>query len=570
MTSPQLQTFRDNLAANTLTDAERGALLAALDQFLPIFPQPDDISAASEDMPAIAIDWVSALFTIQGPGGTPVPTTDLTDVTGTAPIVVTSPTAATRNVALAAGALPIFRVANIAALQALTIAAPATVDSVGASWTYEPAGALAVDGITVVAATGLGVGQWWRGPSLVTASALAQAAWTLDPQNGSASDENSGVDAAHALKTIGEVYRRWGTTTPRLTAAVVNITWLSDGLTTDNVVARAIQGTLFLNGTQTAAAPIVLGTFVAKNKAAGTLATIHVAGHGAWTPGTLIHDTTANAGFWVVADLGGDTASISQPLSLPINTGSTEVALANGDSLTLVTQTAITPLELGSSDGSNFTFVQHLALSQAGAVVALGKAFINECSLAGLSYQSVKTIAVGSTPFLTGCYSAGTGGGANGLVSGAFTIFGGAYQGAGNSFADGSILDLDVVFPLRGHFGGTIELGSVYLGQFFEYTAGFNGQRIELHSTTTPPQPTTLYGPATIDVAGGATLAISSATTAVASLLCTGGVNLDGPAFSFNGGTGAYVGPTAVTPANIDAGGGLQSPSTGSRISFTA
>lgn len=568
MTSPQLQTFRNNLAANTLTDAERGALLTALDGFLGEFPQPDEISSANAFMPAIQVDWTSALFSIQGTGGAPLPPSDpLTDVTGTAPLVVTSPTPTTRNVALAAGFLPIARVATIAAMQALTIGASTAVDSTGALWTYEATGALPTDGITAVAATGLGAGQWWRGPTLIATQALAQTQWVLDPQNGAASDENTGLSSASPLRSYGEILRRWGTTLPKLTAAAVTVTWLSDGLTTDGVVAQTAQGTLLLNGTQTAAAPVALGTYTAKDKAAGTLATINVVGHGAWAPGTLVHDTTANAGFWIIADLGGGSATISQPKTLPIGPTSPSVDLVNGDALTVITQTAMSPIGLGTVEGSSFVFVNRLNLNQAAAVAQINKCVVSECATSGLSFQTSVSSAAFALPVFSDCYLGAP-------LAGKVSVYGGVLPASGtfNFYATGAAFDGDVAMMQRAHFTGTITIGSMYVaeGSWFEYGQGFNGGRIELHAVQISGTPATLYGPPTIQVAGGLEFTIDGATTATAALLCLGGVQIDNAntAFSFNETTGLFTGPTSITPAAIDAGGGMQNPATGSRVSF--
>jgi hypothetical protein len=465
------------------------------------------------------------------------------------------------------GSIP--RVATIAAMVALPLGSMVIVNTVGALWTYWPNGTLPVDGINVVDATGIGVGQWWRGPSLITTSALAQSTWNIDPQNttGSASDENTGLDATHCLLSAAEVLRRWGTDFPKLTTAVCTMHWVSTGPTTDIVVAQAALGTLFLTGAQTAGAPMTLGTFAAKNKAAGTLATINVVGHGAWTPGTIIHDTTANAGFEIIADLGGGSASITQPLSLPISTLSTGVTLSGGDSLVVITQPTITAAVLGSHNNSGFCFIETMNLANAGGLCQVNNCFLFECTFAGLSFQALSG-AANALPLGVGCYAHANGGSSgSGALVGKWTFYGGAIEGSGNNFSNGSSFDTDVALLLRNHFSGTINLGSVYLGQWFEYI-GFNGAHIELVATQTGTTPLTLYGPASIVVNAGLELTIPVTTTADAALLCTGGVSLDGPAFSFNGTTGVFVGPTTVTPTNIDAGGGLQNPATGSRISF--
>jgi hypothetical protein len=100
MASPALATLAANILANTLTVAEQTALVEALSVIAPAFPQPDDV-AGVRDVEGLSGLWFATLFAINAEGGgMPPPGDFLTDVTGTPPIVVTSPTTTTRNAAI--------------------------------------------------------------------------------------------------------------------------------------------------------------------------------------------------------------------------------------------------------------------------------------------------------------------------------------------------------------------------------------------------------------------------------------------------------------------------------------
>ena len=89
MSSAALLSLRANIAANTLTAGEQGALLTALDAIIPTFPTIDERANAlpppDEDD---SREWIAALYAIQEGSAVVPPPTDVTSVTGTFPIVV--------------------------------------------------------------------------------------------------------------------------------------------------------------------------------------------------------------------------------------------------------------------------------------------------------------------------------------------------------------------------------------------------------------------------------------------------------------------------------------------------
>lgn len=97
------------------------------------------------------------------------------------------------------------QLASLASL-AYSEGALAWVSSVGSRFRLQ-AGALTVDSITVVAASGKAGYQWVR-VNEVNQNWAARSAWAVDPQNVLANDENSGIDDTVPLKTYAELARR--------------------------------------------------------------------------------------------------------------------------------------------------------------------------------------------------------------------------------------------------------------------------------------------------------------------------------------------------------------------------
>ena len=86
-----LQALRNAIASNTLTTLQQGALTTALDEIIPTFPTPDELSSALPPSDQVdARTWISALYSIQGNGGAPLTLTRVVtpnaDTSLTAPI----------------------------------------------------------------------------------------------------------------------------------------------------------------------------------------------------------------------------------------------------------------------------------------------------------------------------------------------------------------------------------------------------------------------------------------------------------------------------------------------------
>ena len=394
--------------------------------------------------------------------------------------------------------------------------------------------------------------SWTRTGPAQPSVALAQAFWQIDSVAGS--NENPGT-LANPVKDYAEIVRRWGNTTSPALTVNPTIAWTNadpaDVVTLTPATGQAtLQGRLVPFG-----APLVLGTFTPKNRAAGTPATINVPAH-VWTAGTIVHDSTANASFEIQADLGGGTAQITEPLSLPVGFGSARVLLANGDALQVFQPTTIVGNVLGNIP--NAVTLQQLNV-QAGSNFLVNTF---ECNVLECTFTNCLLNDSGS--FFFGCWGASFFGG--GVLSARNSTLwqAGALNGAGNNLGDLSAIDFDVLIPLRGHLSGAIVIGAAYFGQWFTDTGGTQNYANISCDGGVPA----IWGPATIALTGTQQLFVRNGTAAAA-LLCTGGLTMNGlaTAYSFDTVTGAFsAGPIALNPAAVDANGALVNPKFGTRF----
>jgi hypothetical protein len=103
MSNAALLDLRARILSNTLTAAQQGALAAALDEVEPTFPTPDELANSIPQFEgALARDWYASLYSIALGNGAmpPPPPGGISDVTGTDPIDVTTPSTGVRNVAI--------------------------------------------------------------------------------------------------------------------------------------------------------------------------------------------------------------------------------------------------------------------------------------------------------------------------------------------------------------------------------------------------------------------------------------------------------------------------------------
>jgi hypothetical protein len=227
--------------------------------------------------------------------------------------------------------------------------------------------------------------------------------WYFDPagtlpctsDNNSCTSATCGVSGVGPCQTWGGILARLGTKTPTLSIAVL-FTELSDQVApwVDPIVLRpdlvAPGGSATLTGSLVQVATATIGTFTPRVRGLAGQTTNHVTAVGQggayWTAfiGDLVHDTTANAWFWVERDLGTGVAQITEPvqstLAHPIPP--TYVTIANGDSLVITRPT--TANVVSWSPSSQFALIsgaiQHVTFS-GGGIPQLGDFLpVEECA----------------------------------------------------------------------------------------------------------------------------------------------------------------------------------------------
>lgn len=474
---------------------------------------------------------------------------------------------ATRNLFLTVANGPALGAAQAVGLP---IGQLAFVQSRTTLWSYQPGDSAAADGSHIPA---LGGGNWVYHSAGNAPAALEQTSWWIDPVHGS--DDATGLTMAAAVQTFAELVRRMGSLAPAL-RIFPTIQVLSSMPASDSIVFRpqligpdaglVIQGTLTPTG-----GPLTLATFTPANTAAGQLARIAVAGHGAWTPGTLIHTGTSLASFAIVEDLGGGAASITTPYELPV-IDDTPTALTDGESLQIMTPsviaiTALAPVSDGAGDGA---VLQQCIMTAQGAVLAVavlgGELVLAECIGDGNTEYAFLADDIFECNLISVFLPDIEGSGA---FEGCAAISGGCLMGAGNFFQPQSTLYNDVVIPLRSHSTGELNIAGAYMGQWIETDVGDGSNAHICVGAFEGIGFNGIWGPATIAPHVGQEIVLFS-VTAVGALQCTGGITIDGQATAFPwvAATHSYGPAVAITAAAIDTAGGLANPATGTSIHF--
>ena len=279
---------------------------------------------------------------------------------------------------------------------------------------------MATDGITVVPA-GPANTYWIR--DLIPASSWGkQTTWYVNPA-AVGSDEASGVDQAHPLKTFAEWKRRVGRTirvvmVVNLVAAIPITDPIDFNVDAADGASLSIIGVL---------APLAAGTITAvtqRNPATNTPNNVTDAGQ-AWGPllGKLIRFTMAGGAYawaWAVKDLGGGQVRITAPMSDTNLWVSAETVLVGNEAYEVFEPTAIHVADgwriVGSEiDGANpGTLPKFLARfllisddyaatnSTAHLTSALEQsAYLDRCSISGFCIDAwVLTNCLGSQKFL--------------------------------------------------------------------------------------------------------------------------------------------------------------------------
>jgi hypothetical protein len=390
-----------------------------------------------------------------------------------------------------------------------------------------------------------------------------QAAWFIDPVAGD--DANDGLTSGTPVQHYAEVVRRWQTTAPVL-GQDTTITFLDDQPdTTDPVVLQSQQGqgtgTTTIQGglkAQTGG----MGTFTAvtvRNRATGARWQITDGSKAAnfWAAyvGMFVHDTTADAWFWVVEDLGGASAIITEPMASAIgNPTPAQVVISNGDSyeifapirVNLVRNDAMT--KSGSAPVVNQIWAFGAPFTA--SLDSLGGLFLAECRIDSFwdstEIQNIANCYLFGVAF-RGSYIAG------GIITFELSVAGGA-----PNVIDGDCL---VMAPALG-INGVLTVGAAYFANSLDVpnmNSLGDGQAMLIVSDGALYGTAALWGPAAISVHTGGDVGYV-APTAVSAFLQAGAMTIDGSgtASNYDPGTGLWASGIAITPANLDlaVGGG--------------
>ena len=396
------------------------------------------------------------------------------------------------------------------------------------------------------------------------------AAWFVDPSNatGRASNDNDGLTATTPLLTFAEIVRRWGTGSPVLRQDTT-IFQLSDQPDfTDPVnfpVAMVVAptngvGTLTMKGTLTQLAAGQFSAVIPKNRSAALRWTITAAID--WAPfvNALVHDTDADAWFWVDSDLGGGSAIVSEPMQqgTPTNITPAKVVIHALDHFVVYKGSKVyLPLCTPTIATGFDSILWHLwilgppptgeiAIGSPQLIETRVDTFIVTQSLSGNLFTTNANMTEGIFA-VDGTYIGG-------IIKSQFSVgFG------GEVLVDGDCLVDDFT-----NIQGNLAIGDAYFGQDLAIPNVSNlGGGSASVIVNNAYYDEIFWGPAALRVSAGGDFMVGvSHSTFAAALLNTGGMFLDGAttASSYNLTTGAWTPGVTLNPAQLDAavaGGGF-------------
>jgi hypothetical protein len=395
--------------------------------------------------------------------------------------------------------------------------------------------------------------------------AQSQAAWFIDPQNGH--DGNTGASPGSPLKTFAQLVAKWGTSSPVLQQDTV-ITFLSsqtddsDPVILPSVYLGGAGATLTIKGERS---QIGAGTFsgvVAKNQSTGQLWNVNLGQPVAPFVGQLLEDVTTGAFMWVIADLGGHVAQLSQPLAATSVAGygtlNAELdSLANTNAYKVFSLTNVVVVQVGALPiVFNGSFTNGIVLQDLHVFDPAGPdlndvfvglyAGVVECSF---DRDMIATFEQDVPSFVHNSYMIRTFGNKN-IYGGVCTLQAIAQGLVTTEF--GPFWDDDfAVMQSGGTQQAGLAVGAVYLG-----TGGGIEVNSSLQATGTGP----LWGPGTLDHRHGGKTYYGDATSAATFFLLSGGITLNGVAtansIAYSGGVGTIHTGIALSAANLDAAAG--------------
>jgi hypothetical protein len=383
-------------------------------------------------------------------------------------------------------------------------------------------------------------------------------AWFVDPVAGN--DAANGTAALTPVQHYAEIVRRWGTIAPLLYQDTT-ITFLSDQPDLSDPVMLlggnagvAVTTGVVITGALTAQGPASTFTAVTvRNRGTDTRWTFTDAskaeGWAAAFVGYLVHDTTADAWFWIEASLPGRRAQVSEPLASAVgNPVPAYVPIANGDGYQIFAPRRVNVVRFSPSSASGSAAeLRHLWLFNAGgAFDSEGNTLLTECR-AQPFYTAANGVNLANS-YLFGLNTP-TGYIAGGVITNILTM----PAGGGELVIDGDCL---VNAPALGALG-TIVVGAARFEAALDVpelnNAGAGVAALYVSSGALYGT-AAFWGPSAIDCHVGGDVGWVGGTATV-TFLNLGGLTLDGAgvASSYNLATGLWAPGIALTPANLDA-----------------
>ena len=419
---------------------------------------------------------------------------------------------------------------------------------------------------------------------------LLQSAWFIDPVHGN--DANSGLTSATPIRTYKELLTRWGGMSPILPQSTT-VTFLNDQPDFSDPVVFTGQmindGILTITGQLTQVASGTFSSIVAKNRTTGQRWNVTDSSQSAgfWTQwvGYLVNDTTANAWFWVDADLGSSTAVITEPLAQGSlnNPSPAFVTINSSDNYVIYKPTKIYLINFSPVSISQYTSIlSHIWIIGPSGLGGFDNTFTQTFTF---MLESRCDTTYNQLLGLSGAGSTTTnswlGGGEN--YASVF-IFGGSVGTILASNASGASLLLDGDVAINAQFQsvqGLVIIGTAYWNGTIDIPNinSLGADTAQVYVTDNAYYGiAALWGAGAINVHVGGELGYSG--TAAGALLKLSGLTLDGAttasAFNLTVNPGVWNTGISLTPTNLDAAissggfGGIAYGNLGTKIRLIA
>jgi len=389
------------------------------------------------------------------------------------------------------------------------------------------------------------------------------------------SDKNTGATIGSPLLTWAEIVRRYGSTRPEMnpgqSVTIHLLTSQPAGQDPAFLKMLMSQGqALAIVGTLTASGAAFTGTVVAKNRATGQRLTL--SGSASLVAGAYVFNSTRGS-YAFVTSVAGGVATMTQPLpsSLVTTIHNPTASLAiddtwtTGDTYQVFTLPTVNLKQFevegwdvtnGGGNLPNLAWMQWLNIvdfsgSGRSTFPMHNMAFASGCTF-GARVGMVQDFSTSgaSAPMLLGCNVGGIVESYGGDVP---YLFGGVLRNNLAIVGGGCALDGDVqTLAAVNATSGCIFMGAAYFAGAL--TADFAG--IEVLKLTASIG-AFLWGPGSVQMNNGANMLNASATLYAAFMLLTGGMKLGTSTVGMTILGGTITAGTLITPANIDANGGM-------------